>query len=284
MFEKRFAAVAPQLLTSDGTAQGQITVVNASLYKVKQTISLQNSVAGPKQFQVQRITNINTIFLGPVGSSNIVYERSDVSAYTVAAGSFIFAIEQPRTTVPEQEIERLTYEEEPTVARRVIMVDAMGDKYGPDNPLPIAFDGTIAVGNVTIQDDQGDELAINTDGSINVNLINSPDDPGLNFAHNEISSVPAGVETTIITLTASVSGIRVSKIDVSGENVSLFRVKVNGSTIDDKRSYWGSGFNESFVFDPVDNGLKLFVGDVLTVTTLHNRPFPCDYEATVIYI
>jgi len=128
MFEKRFAAVAPQLLTSDGTALGQIKVANASLYKVKQTISLQNSVVGPRQFQVQRITDINTIFLGPLGSSNIVNDRSDVSAYTVASGSFIFSIEQPRTTVPEQEIERLTYEEEPTVARRSVLVDKMGNK------------------------------------------------------------------------------------------------------------------------------------------------------------
>jgi hypothetical protein len=137
MFEKRFAAVAPQLLTSDGTVNGQIKVANASLYKVKQIISLQNASVGPKQFQVQRITDINTIFLGPLGSSNIVNDRSDVSAYTVALGSFIVANEQPRTTVPEEQVERWTYEEEPVVARRVILVDPIGNKIGPSNPLPV---------------------------------------------------------------------------------------------------------------------------------------------------
>ena len=153
MFEKRFAAVTPQLLTSDGTNAGKITVLDASLYKVKQSISLQNTAGGARQYQVQRITDINTIYLGPLGSSDIVNERSDVSAYTTALGSFIFAVEQKRTSVPEQEIERLTYEEEPTVARRVVIVDKMGDKIDANNPLPVDATVSVVVPPVTVDID-----------------------------------------------------------------------------------------------------------------------------------
>ena len=155
MFEKRFAAVAPQLLTSDGTVAGQITVADASLYKVKQTISLQGTSLGPDQFQVQRVPNINTILLGPVGSSNILLDRSDVSAYTVAAGAFIFSIEQQRTGIPEEQIERWTYEEEPTVARRVVIVDKMGNKIdsvvGPDGKLRLGVDTSVSIPTLDIE-------------------------------------------------------------------------------------------------------------------------------------
>ena len=65
--------------------------------------------------------------------------------------------------------------------------------------------------------------------------------------------------------------------------MALFRVKVNGITIDDKRTYWGSGFNEEFRFEPFGSGVKLDSGDVLTVTVVHNRPMPGSFEATVMY-
>lgn len=282
MLEKRLKAVPPQLFTANGAADGLITLADACQFKVKQQVFLfAATLPNLDQIEVKQVISDTQLYVGPKGGA--ITTRTNVSAYTVALGSAIAANEQLRPSIPFEELTRAVYEEEPTVATRVIMVDKCGDKYGPGNPLPIAFDGTIAVGNVTIQDDDGDELGINSDGSINVNVINSPDDPGLFIVHNEISSVAAGVETAVITITA-LSAIRVSKIDVSGDNVALFRVKVNGITIDDKRSYWGSGFNESFAFEPFESGLKLPIGDILTVTVIHNRPMPGSFEATVMYV
>lgn len=188
-------------------------------------------------------------------------------------------------------------------ARRVTIVDRDGIFNDTQHPLYVRLsDGSINIGTVNAElevqlshkdndPDAGDvhdsvrigdgveELAINPDGSINVNITFSASD-GLTIAHNEISAVPSGAETTIISLVVPVGGYRISKIDVSGENVALFRVKVDGSTVDNKRSWW-TEFNQSFRFESFVNGLKLVAGQVLTVTTLHNRPFACNFEATV---
>lgn len=102
--------------------------------------------------------------------------------------------------------------------------------------------------------------------------------PPLVVHHNEITSVVSGVETTIISVTAGVT-THVSKVEVSGENVALFRVKVNGTIVSDKRSWWGA-FNQTFDY-PL-TGLTLSVGDTLTVTVLHNRPTVANFETTVL--
>jgi len=122
---------------------------------------------------------------------------------------------------------------------------------------------------------------VNSDGSLDVNIVQSVSLPGLTVSHNEITSIASGVETTIITVTASVSPIRVQKVEVSGENVALFRVKVGGVTISDKRSWWGC-FNQTFDYEDFENGLLLNIGQVLTVTVLHNRPTLANFEATVL--
>ena len=127
MLEKRWIAVPAQTFTSDGTAQGQLTVSDATLFKVKQVVILvSNTVPGRDDLEVKRIPDKNTILVGPKGGN--IDTRTDLSAYLVTDGASIAANEQQRSKVPEQEIERLTYEEEPTVARRSILVDKMGDK------------------------------------------------------------------------------------------------------------------------------------------------------------
>lgn len=281
--EKRLYAIPAQLFTANGTTDGLITLASgACRFKVKQEVFLSaNTLPNLDCIEVKRVISDTQLYVGPKGGN--IDARIDISAYTTALTARISANEQKRPSIPNEEIVRAVYEEEPTVATRVVMVDKCGDKYGPDNPLPIAFDGTIQVGNVTIQDDDGDELAVNNDGSINVNIVNSAVDEGLVILHNEIFSVAASVETTVLTYSVITPTSRVFKIDVSGDNVALFRVKVNGSTIHDKRTYWGNGFNESFAFEQFDNGLKLLLGDVLTVTVIHNRPMLGSFEATVMY-
>jgi hypothetical protein len=289
MLEKRFYAVPPQAFTADGTVSGVITIAGnaCGLFKVKQKIILTATGLPNLALEIKQIDGEGNIQVGPsagtlgvVGSNTGISARTDISAYTVALSATIFADEQRRTSIDNIEIVRATYEEEPTVAVRSIIVDPCGDLISAANPLPVAFDGTISIGNVSIVDD-GNTLEVNPDGSINVNIINSTSTPGLIISHNEISSVPAGVETTIITITAPVNGYRVEKVEVSGENVALFRVKVNGSTISDKRSWW-TEFNETFNYEDFPNGLLLTAGQVLTVTCYHTRPYPGNFEATVM--
>lgn len=125
MLEKRWIAVPPQAFTLDGTVDGKITVSDSALFKVKQVIILASSTKPSRDdLEIKRITDENTIYVGPKGGD--IDLRTDVSGYLVADGAFIAANEQQRSKVPEQAIERLTYEEEPVVARRVVMVDTFG--------------------------------------------------------------------------------------------------------------------------------------------------------------
>lgn len=125
MMEKRFKAVKPQLLISDGNAQGLISVANTRLFKVKQVVHIQNPGQPITKVEIKRIESKTKMFVGPIKGS--IDLRIDTSAFTVALGAFIFAEEQQRPQIAEQEVERNTYEEEPVVARRVILVDTYGD-------------------------------------------------------------------------------------------------------------------------------------------------------------
>lgn len=134
MFEKRWKAVPPQSFISDGTVDGKITVSNSKLFKVKQHVIVKANTLDNLELEVKRVVDVNTIYVGP--RTGNIDTRSDLSAYTTLLSASIFANEQQRSKVPEQEIERHTYEEEPVVARRVIAVDELGNPYNASNPLP----------------------------------------------------------------------------------------------------------------------------------------------------
>lgn len=141
MFEKRWAAVSPQLFTSNGTANGQLTVLDSSVFKVKQQVNISANAQPNLNLEIKSILDDVTILVGPPAANIFTY--SDISAYTVAGGANIWAIEQKRSSVPVEEINRAVYEEEPVVATRTILVDKHGDKYDSNNPLPV--DATISV-------------------------------------------------------------------------------------------------------------------------------------------
>jgi hypothetical protein len=141
MLEKRWIAVPPQTFTANGTADGQISLINTAFFKVKQEVLLQSSTVNPPlKLEVKRITDKNTMFVGPLAGN--IDARIDVSSLVTADGAFVFANEQKRSSVPEQEVERLTYEEEPVVARRVIGVDRFGNtvNWSEDGIVPQEFD------------------------------------------------------------------------------------------------------------------------------------------------
>lgn len=130
-FEKRLPAVSPQLFMSNGTVDGVITVTNAALFKVKQEVVLTANSLPNLELQVKRVVSPNLVHVGPKAGN--IDTRTDISSYTVALSSAIYANEQKRPSVPEQEVERLTYEEEPAVARRVIQIDRFGNPLKTDS-------------------------------------------------------------------------------------------------------------------------------------------------------
>lgn len=136
MLEKRFPAVLPQSFTSDGTVYGIITIADTRVFKVKQVVQLTaNTLPNLDNIEVKQVIDKTHLMVGPKGGSIIAY--TDVSAYTVAKSAAISANIQDRPSIAMDYHERANYEEEPTVADRVILVDELGDKYNDDNPLPV---------------------------------------------------------------------------------------------------------------------------------------------------
>jgi len=289
MLEKRFRAVPPQSFTANGTPNGVVTIAGeaCTLFKVKQRVIITASTLPPLNLEVKEIDSEGNIQVGPVpdgkpGVNTSIDARTDVSAYTVVLGAAISANEQRRPSIDWAEAMRAMYEEEPTVAMRSVLVDECGDKINNTNPLPVAFDGTVSIGDVSIVEG-GNTMTVNSDGSINVNIVSSSDTPGLIISHNEVTAVASGVETTLITLVSPSDTYRVEKIEVSGDNLAIFRVKLNGTTILDKRT-WYANFNETFNFEAFNNGLLLSTGQILTVTVLHTRQFVGNFEVTVMAV
>jgi len=295
MLEKRFYAVPPQSFTADGTANGVVTIAGnaCSLFKVKQKVILTATGLPNLLLEIKEIDGNDNIQVGPIaGTLNVnnnpniqsqntgISARTNISAYTVGLGAAIFADEQKRPSIDMIEIQRAVYSEEPTCAQRGILVDDCGDTYNSANPFPVAFDGTVTIGDVSIVEG-GNTMTVNPDGSINVNIETSISTPGLLLFHNDITSVASGIETTVITVTAPSGGLRIEKIDVSGDNVAWYRVRVNGIEIYSKRSWW-CDFNIGFNFENFANGYLLTSGQVLTVTCYHTSPYLGNFEATVL--
>ena len=139
--EKRLLAISPQPFTADGTANGIVTVADASIFRVRQIVTLRGTALNPLTLEVKRVLDANQLLVGQNVAGNDLLPY-DISAYTVAAGSTIDSIEQQRPSIPQQNIERATYEDEPVVARRSVLVDKLGDLVSETNPLPIIDVGT----------------------------------------------------------------------------------------------------------------------------------------------
>ncbi len=163
--ERNLAAVAPILLTANGGAQGQVILATTLGLFVKQIITIQAPSLPPLSVQVKAVTNNTDILVGP--TTGPLSAKTDVSLYTVAAGSFVFANAQPKATLPMEERMYASYIQEPSNSWRVTPVDSFGNSFDSTNPLPIAFDGDIDIGIVEVKGPSGNLLDPNADGSIN---------------------------------------------------------------------------------------------------------------------
>lgn len=101
--------------------------------------------------------------------------------------------------------------------------------------------------------------------------------------YNEVLSVVSGITTTIVTYTVPALKQNVlERVSVSGENIALYTVLINGSTIDVQRTYFGGALNTQFEFMSTANlGTILNAGDIVSVTVLHNRPSSANFEGRI---
>lgn len=284
--EKRWLAVGPIALTAPGQTDGRVTVATSLGFKVKMVVRLSDTVLPALSLEVKRVISSTQLELGPIGTP--ITTRSDLSSYS--ATSSLFAQEQPRNSIPLQEIDRAIYEEEPTVAERVTLIDPYGDFYTNSNPLPINASISVGYVKITAEDnvpdpgdihdsvrigDGTDELEVNADGSINVNIVSgSPSNKVIVSTYNEITAVASGVLTTITTYTIPIlKTAQLQRVSVNGDNIAEFTVLLNATLLETRRTNFGAPLNEDFTFTGTTvDGPALVAGDQIIVKVIHSRP------------
>lgn len=216
--EKRWLAVSPQNFTADGTVDGIITVASTSGFKVKQQIALISNTQLKELFQVKRVFSSIQLAVGPLRSG--IDRRSDVSAFLTADSATIEAAEQARPAIPLTEHERAVYEEEPTVAKRVIDVDEFGNPYSKANPKPV--DATVSVGNISVrltrQDDDPNAGDVHDSARIGNNTLewDFKDKGGSKGAGRVVDTLHCGGVSAVITIGSTPVEVKVgasAKVD-----------------------------------------------------------------------
>lgn len=170
--EKAWGLVPPQPFTSDGTQFGEITIANTAGFKVKQAAYLIANGLPALPVQIKRVLSPNLLIVGTINNAQIAqWPPLNISAYTVALDAAIGAQIQPKSLPTVDDILKAVYENDPTVALRVVFSDQYGNLYSDQNPLPATFSGTISIGSVEIKGTNGNYLEPNTDGSLNVDIL-----------------------------------------------------------------------------------------------------------------
>jgi hypothetical protein len=293
--EKSWTVVAPQPFTADGTTLGEVRLASTAGFKVKQTVGIQSSAQPPIAVQVKRVVSPTLLIVGPLAESlqppqrqqgnQLLSVRSDISAYLVADGAFIYAAEQPKANLKPDDIWQAVYDQEPAVALRTTQVDQFGNYWTPANPFPVAIEGTISIGQVEILGSpSGDLLNVNADGSINVNIVSAPISGQVEKnIYNEVLAVASGVETQIASYTVPLGKTAIlQRITTSGENVGRYRVYLNSVPFDTQRTYYGGDMNSNFEYTTgTSNGYILNASDVIAVKILHTRVYVGNFNARI---
>jgi hypothetical protein len=283
MFEKSWLPVAPQAFTADGGVGGLISIADTAGFKVKAQVVISASGLPNLTLQCKRVISKTQLLVGQIGQN--INSKADVSAYTVLLGAFIYQDAQSRVALPPPDILQAVYEQEPTVAIRTVQVDQYGNIYDENNPLPISFDGTVQVGDVSIVEG-GNTLKVNADGSINVD-VNGQTGGGSSqdiiIEYGEVTSVSSGVTTNVINYTVPIGGIyTLQRVLFSGENTGKYQLIINSSVVATSRTYFGGSLDGIINLSGATNeGYIVNGGDVIQLTVLHNRPYTADFECTL---
>lgn len=147
------------------------------------------------------------------------------------------------------------------------------------SPVVIASDQSTVKVNLT----NPSGVSVGTSGNP-IYVVSSATLPATSInAYHEVLSVASGITTTIVTYTVPVGHENVlERISVSGENIALYTVLINGTPVDVQRTYFGGALNAQFQFmSTINYGTVLNAGDIVSVTVLHNRPSLANFEGRI---
>lgn len=131
--EKMWLAIPPIQFSADGKKSGEVQLQDARGIRVGMKANAQSSSQQAQEFKVKRVIG-NSVWLGPTGSG--VDTRSDMTAFTLADGAFLFVNEQQKANVPKDDQSQASWEHEPINGRRTYEVDVRGEPYTKENPAP----------------------------------------------------------------------------------------------------------------------------------------------------
>lgn len=96
---------------------------------------------------------------------------------------------------------------------------------------------------------------------------------------NEVTAVAASIETTVVTYIVPLGKTtKIQIIEIDGDNIALYRVKLDSITIAQKHMWWIPGLNGQFNFG---GGLELAAGQTIEVTVIHERPYVGSFNSRV---
>jgi hypothetical protein len=287
-FEQKLAAVSPQAFTANGTSLGVVTIADTTGFYIKQKVNLQTNSTPEALFQVKNILSNTQLILGPNNNSLKASptNHSDLTAYTVSSGAVISAPEQNNFPIPGDDHYNTVFMPAPVMADRVIPVDGHGNIYSDSNPLPVAFDGTVSIGDVHIlgPSPANNELVVNPDGSINV-IVESTPSPNSTVVstYDQLISLASGATSFIVSYTVPVSKQAVFQRAVfSGENVARYDLFINGVIQDTARTMFGGDLTGEFNFETGnDSGLIISTGNTIKIQVYNSRPSSASFEGRI---
>lgn len=305
--ERLYYDKQPIAFTADGTDQGVVNIPSTYGFKVNQKVTLQSDVLQPRNYKVKKVISETQLVLGSFEKPRS--EDIDISDFLVTENAVIILYQQNRPSIDPVNIQGMVFEEEPTVALRNHLVDWLGRSYDASNPVPVQLsDGSIDIGTVNAElevqlshqnnvQDPGDIadsvqigdgveiLQVNPDGSINVNIVLAGNGVSKNI-YNEVSSVASSTTTSIVTYTVPLGKkATLNLVEFTGSNIGTYEVRVNGSNIAKKRTWFNGNMSGEFNFSSFPNhGIILSAGDIIRLRVTHDRPMVGDFEGRILLV
>lgn len=282
-YERKWPAVSPQAFTANGGQFGLVTVANTAGFRVKQSVYIKDNTGAFAPYQVKLVLSSTNLIVGNCDNQIANWTQISIAQWTVANGAVIGAEWQDKNKIGIEDINKAVYEADPVVAIRAFSVDQYGNPYTNTNPLPVAFDGTVSIGDVSIVEG-GNTMKVNADGSINVIVEPIPSTSLLTVSkYNELVGLAGGSTSFIVTYTVPVSKQAIfQRSSFSGENIARYDLFVNGVIQDTARTAYGGDYTGEFNWTSGnDSGVILNAGDTIQVQVYNFRPSSASFEARI---
>lgn len=149
MYTAFWEAISPKSFLFDGSSAGEVYLVSTAGFKTNMKVIIEAIGLPDLRLIVKFVRADDLLIVGPDDKNTS--SVTDLTLYTVAVNATIKADQQYRDVVSLATMDRFTYEEEPTVAQRNILVSEFGNKLTATEYAPkLGLDVNILGGTITV--------------------------------------------------------------------------------------------------------------------------------------